>query len=55
MMGWMNLMGEFNSIHKAQEKIPWLQSMIEEGGEETLRIVEVNENSINSGYLYRND
>jgi hypothetical protein len=55
MMGWMNLMGEFNSIHKAQEKIPWLQSMIEEGDEEILRIVEVNENSINSGYLYRND
>jgi hypothetical protein len=55
MMGWMNLMGEFNSIYKAQEKIPWLQSMIEEGDEETLRIVEVNEKSINSGYLYRND
>jgi hypothetical protein len=55
MMGWMNLMGEFNSIHKAQEKIPWLHSMIEEGDEEVLRIVEVNENSINSGYLYRND
>jgi hypothetical protein len=29
--------------------------MIEEGDEETLRIVEVNEKSINSGYLYRND
>jgi len=55
MMGWMNLMGEFNSIHKAQEKIPLLQSMIEEGDEEILRIVEVNEKSINSGYLYRND
>ena len=55
MMGWMNLMGEFETIHNAQEKIPWLQSMIKEGDEEILRIVELKENSIIDGYLYKND
>lgn len=55
MMGWMNLMGEFATIHNAQEKIPWLQSMIKEGDEEILRIVELSENSIIDGYLYMND
>jgi hypothetical protein len=40
---------------KNSKSIANMQSMIEEGDEETLRIVEVNEKSINSGYLYRND
>lgn len=53
MMGWMNLMGEFETIQKAQDKIPWLQSMVKDGGEEILRIVESNEEGIGF-YIYEN-
>lgn len=55
MLGWMDLMGEFTSISKAQEKIPWLQSMIREGDEEILRIVDIKESSMNGFYLYKNE
>ncbi len=54
MFGWMNLMGEFDTIQEAQEKIPWLQSMISEGDEEILRIVKVTENPVTDKYMYLN-
>jgi hypothetical protein len=54
MFGWMNLMGEFDTIQEAQEKIPWLQSMIAEGDEEILRIVKVTENPVTDKYMYLN-
>jgi hypothetical protein len=56
--GWMDVMGDFDSIQEAQERIPMLQDNLKNFNEcyqinGTLKIVDMNELGINHSYVYK--
>lgn len=56
-LGWMDVMGDFDTIQEAQERIPKLQDKLSQVGSyyqitSILRIVETEEKGINDFYIY---
>ena len=56
-LGWMDVMGDFETIQEAQERIPKLQDKLSQAGSyyqitSILRIVETEEKGINDFYVY---
>jgi len=57
--GWMDVMGDFETINEAQEKIPRIQEKLSSFNTayqitSILRIVDVEEEGINDFYVYKN-
>lgn len=55
--GWMDVMGDFETIQEAQERIPELQNKLSQAGSyyqitSIMRIVETEEKGINDFYVY---
>lgn len=55
--GWFDIMGDFETIQEAQEKIPVLQKKLNYEGTayqitSILRIVDRNEMAVNENYVY---
>jgi len=58
--GWMDVMGDFETIKEAQEKIPRIQDKLSSFNTayqitSILRIVDVEEQGVNDFYVYKND
>ena len=56
-LGWMDVMGDFETIQEAQERIPKLQDKLSQIGSyyqitSILRIVDTEEKGINDFYIY---
>lgn len=56
-LGWMDVMGDFDTIQEAQERIPKLQDKLSQVGSyyqitSILRIVDTEEKGINDFYIY---
>jgi len=56
-LGWMDVMGDFETIQEAQERIPKIQDKLSQFGSyyqitSILRIVDTEEKGINDFYIY---
>ena len=56
-LGWMDVMGDFDTIQEAQERIPKIQDKLSQFGSyyqitSILRIVDTEEKGINDFYIY---
>ena len=56
-LGWMDVMGDFDTIQEAQERIPKIQDKLSQIGSyyqitSILRIVDTEEKGINDFYIY---
>jgi hypothetical protein len=58
--GWFDIMGDFETIEEAQEKIPTLQKKLNYEGTayqitSVMRIVDTGEEGVNENYVYQKD
>jgi hypothetical protein len=59
-LGWFDIMGDFETIQEAQEKIPSIQKQLNYEGTSyqitsILRIVDTEEEGINDNYVYQKE